>query len=69
MACNAALSSWKLMMSTEERERLIDEIAMLQRLRGELPPDHVLERSGFGQRLEMLEEMLAAANSPAKKLE
>lgn len=53
-------------MSTEERERLIDEIAMLQRLRGELPPDHVLERLGFGQRLEVLEEMLAAANLPQK---
>ena len=42
---------------------------MLQRLRGELPPDHVLERSGFAQRLEMLEEELAVATDGASKSE
>ena len=47
-------------MRAPDIKRLLFEKVTLQRLRSELPADHVLERSGFACRLEMLDEMLAA---------
>ena len=54
-------------MDEAERDRLMAEMAILQRLRGELPADHVLERSGFASRLQALEEQLVTAGFPTDK--